>query len=291
MNIQIADKFHNYKKDFHLTALGIGDLIFTFILLKNKLINESIYINLFFFTNNSWYPEPQNALDFRIKLIDFILKSNKDISQNIYFTFYANNNTSYLNQHIDYYKYLDHPNKWHLNLEYEYAIPIQEPYIIFHTKTRFYNNFDMIQFRKKAIDLYKKIKTKYKIILLGERTFPRTFETKYRNIDTIYQELLTLKEKNDVIDMTCESIYNELDIDNYLKDISIVSNAKYNILISSGGLLVSCLAFNHKSVINYTSHQSDSSNILPKYVDNVYFFKDFDKYEQMVLEKLNVDIV
>lgn len=285
MNYEI-DK---YKSDYHLTALGIGDIILTLILLKNKLINESVFINLFFFVDNFWYPNPSNALKFRISLINHILEQNKNIDKKILYTYYDNKNTNYLNQHLDYYKYLDHPEKWHLNLNCQTII--EDPYIVFHTKARFHKSFDMIQFRKKLIDLCKRIKSKYKIILLGERNFPNTFETNYINLTTIYQELLTLKTNNNVIDMTLESIYNELDIDNYFKDIGVVSNAKYNMLVGMGGLLVSCLAFNHNSVINYTSHQADNIYIYPKYFDDVYFFKDFDKYEQIVLEKLNRDII
>ena len=55
----------------------------------------------------------------------------------------------------------------------------------------------------------------------------------------------------------------------------------------TGGLLVSCLAFNHKSIINYTSRHADSIEVFPKYFDDVFFFKDFDKYQEVVLEKLN----
>ena len=56
-----------------ITALGIGDILISLVLLKNNIIQPPIYINLNFFKDNTWYDNPKNFLDFRLKLIEYIL--------------------------------------------------------------------------------------------------------------------------------------------------------------------------------------------------------------------------
>ena len=63
-----------------------------------------------------------------------------------------------------------------------------------------------------------------------------TKEANYHGIKTIYDELLLLKNNNDIIDLTRNVIYNDLDYDNYLKDVSIIHHANYNIHFGLGCL-------------------------------------------------------
>jgi hypothetical protein len=274
--------FKDYDPNFHLTALGIGDLIFTFILLKNDLIKDNVYINLFYFSSNFWYPNPSNALEFRIRLFDLLCEKNNIDKKRIIFTYTTN---KFLEQHLKFYKLIDKPSKWSLapiNTKNKFDFE----YIVFHTKSRLSLSNDNQFIKNKLIELFINLKSKYKIVLLGERNFPETFEKKFHHIITIYDELQYLKNNNEVIDLTCDSIYNNLDLNNYIDDVNVISFAKFNLFFGLGGLLVSCLTYNHPSVICYTSQNNDYTDYFPNYFFESYFYKDLNEFQKRIFTEL-----
>ena len=72
---------------------------------------------------------------------------------------------------------------------------------------------------------------------------PNNSESKAHNITTIYEELLELKNNNEIIDLTSENIYDNLNFDNYIKDMAIIHNAKTNILVGHGGQFCNSIIF------------------------------------------------
>ena len=257
----------------NVTALGIGDLLITCNLIKNKLLSVPVIINENYFLNNSTFPNPKNAIDFRLKLIGEIIKYNnlqKD-------SFFVKKVINYrLDQHLDLMKKL---SSFSLNLNFN-TKEINEPYIIFHTKCRFLHelisdtNINIIKLR----EFYKNFKSKYKIIILGEQNMINTKEANFHGIKTIYDELLLLKNNNDIIDLTRNVIYNDLDYDNYLKDVSIIHHANYNIHFGLGGQFVSSLTFGNIHTINFIP------DILTNMVNirSDTFFNNIDNYMKFI---------
>ena len=96
-----------------ITALGIGDILISLVLLKNNIIQPPIYINLDAFKDNTWYDNPSNFLDFRLKLIEYICINNDIDFNNIKLLDYNNNNNNYFNQHQE---EIPKINIWNLQL-------------------------------------------------------------------------------------------------------------------------------------------------------------------------------
>jgi hypothetical protein len=241
--IEMVNK-NTIVKNAHNSTLGIGDLLFTILLLKHHKIAPPIYINLTDF--HKYFPNPQNALDFRIKLLKYFCQHNNVDFNSFKFTENIN-----LPKHGLMIIIKSMPNL-RLNLLTEsIIIPnelINKEYIIFHTKCRFSNTYPYYELLKKElIDFCKKYKSKYQIVLLGERTFPSTFEGDQINITTVYQELKNLNHQNQIIDLTESSIYNNLNFYKYLVDMKIISNAKLNVIFGCGGQFCNTLMFGNKT--------------------------------------------
>ena len=81
---------------------------------------------------------------------------------------------------------------------------------------------------------------------MGEREFKCDKPLLEKDISTIYQELLTLKNNNDIIDLTVPSIHNNLDINTLNRDISIIKGAECNVSIGWGGSFCLSLMFGKK---------------------------------------------
>ena len=229
----------------NVTALGIGDLLITCALIKNKLLSVPVIINENYFLNNSIYTNPKNAFDFRLKMIGEIIKYN-NLPKDSFLVKKVGNR--WLDQHLELIKKLRY---FSLNLNFS-TNEIKEPYIIFHTKCRFLGSLknQTDENINKLKNFYKEFRTKYKVIILGERRMVETDESNYHGIKTIYNELLLLKRNNNVIDLSKEEIYNNLNYDDFLKDVSMIHHASYNIHFGLGGQFVSSLVFGD-SIINY----------------------------------------
>jgi hypothetical protein len=248
-------------------TIGIGDLLFTILLLKHHKIASPIYINLTDF--HKYFPNPQNALEFRIKLLKYFCQHNNvDFNS---FKFTENINLP-MRDPIHFVKQL--PNL-RLNLLTEaIIIPnelVNKDYIIFHTKCRFTNDYHYELLKKELIEFCKKYKSKCQLVLLGERTFPNTFEGNILKITTVYKELKNLNNNNQIIDLTEDSIYNNLNFDKYLVDMKIINNARLNVIFGCGGQFCNSLFFGNKTyTLWYKS--LELLQLTPKFPEVSYFY-------------------
>jgi hypothetical protein len=132
----------------------------------------------------------------------------------------------------------------------------------------------------------KKFKTNYKIIILGERYMPRNFETDVHQITTIYNELLELKSNNNILDLSVDNIYDNLNFENYCKDISIIHNAKTNILVGHGGQWVNSIIFG-KGMIEFTQPILIGKLNTDK-IDNCHIYFDMNSFFQKINAEYSV---
>ena len=265
-----------------ITALGIGDILISLVLLKNNIIQPPIYINLDAFKDNTWYDNPSNFLDFRLKLIEYICINNDIDFNNIKLLDYNNNNNNYFNQHQE---EIPKINIWNLQLNLNTTknnlnIDNDTEYIIFHTKCRFLAGFDYEILKNNLSVFFNTYKTKYTIVLLGEKEIECSGYEKIHGITTIYNELTNLKKNNSVIDLTIDNIYKELHFDNYLNDMTIINKAKYNILVGLGGPFVNSLIFGKNTITYLPTYILNYFNI--KQTENIIIEPNFQQYIEIL---------
>jgi len=241
-------------------AMGIGDLLFNILVRQNNLVDEILYLNVIYFADSSYYPNPLNALEFRIKLLKDLASNIDNIDINRIKFIYSNN--KYICQEIPYSKLYD----FKLNIKPEFfnnCICLFTDYIIFHTKCRFSSNFDYVGLKNQLGYFFSNLKTKYKIIILGEQTFPHTIEVDMHGFTTIYDELILLSKNNSITDLTKKEIYNQLNYESYKNDLFLIKNAIYNIHIGYGGQLCSSLTFGktiYYSTLDFFNQESLLNN-------------------------------
>ena len=284
----VVDDLNKYK--YH--AVGIGDILNTFTYLKNDIMQGPIVFPIFMFFNTHYYPDPLNALNFILQLIYDLIKSNS-FNMNQFLIVIPNNSKECLDQFLikpprrDWInncgntympKYNIHVKSFTLDLvgiDRKYIPPqlLGKKYIVFNTKLRFIDNFNYTELKQQLSTFFKTYKTNYTIVLLGEKKFGNTKEGNWHKIQTMYNELLELKKNNHVIDLTTESIINDLDYDLYIKDASIMHYAEYSICCGLGGHFCSSLAF-AKNIITFEStYETNLHN-----VKNLNSYKDFNDY-------------
>ena len=74
-------------------------------------------------------------------------------------------------------------------------------------------------------------------------------ESNCNKITTLYEELLELKTNNEVVDLSICNIYDNLDYENYCKDMGIIHNAEYNVLFGNGGQFCNSIIFGNKTIV------------------------------------------
>jgi len=277
----------NTSVQFH--GFGIGDLLFSIISLQNNIINSPINISINFFLNQcfqdnkkvEWNENLEDALEFRLKLITDICEHNKKININNFCFILNDNNIVHNNQFllsIDY-RLINKYRIETMNSFFDDKFLDNDEYIVFHTKIRLRLHFDYDLIKKNLKMLFSKlrIKNSKKIYLLGEKSFKKNYEANIHNIQTIYDELLELKNNNEVVDLTIDEIYNSLNYENYKRDISIINKAKWNIIVGQGGHLCSSLMFGNAIFFDPMDENFFYNNI------NLYncghrYFKRFNKF-------------
>lgn len=259
-------------------ATGIGDILFRMLAIKNNLITEPFYINLNNFTKSYYKMDPINQLEFRIQLILDIIKYNNIDYRMIQFVF---SNNSHIDDNIPYHLIetfnlkIDDTRKNKVN-------NITEEYIIFHTKCRHnsHENYSILKSKIKQFCINNK--SKYKIIIMGERIFPDTEEVEWHGITTVYNELLELKNNNNIVDKSIENIYSNLDYNNYKDDIELIQKAKYNICFGLGGQLCTSTIFG-KSTIVYC--KVDANLNTKNFKKNNFYFTNIIDFFNLIKEK------
>uniref|UniRef100_A0A6C0B1S0 Polysaccharide pyruvyl transferase domain-containing protein n=1 Tax=viral metagenome TaxID=1070528 RepID=A0A6C0B1S0_9ZZZZ len=261
----------------HSIQTGIGDILLTSTLVKNDLIKLPLFINIAVYTNNPYnLTDTNNSFSFKIKLLEKLFESGEIV-------FYYNSDIYY----SDWPRYLKSITNFSvLDKNFDLTNFINEEYIIFHTKCRFTSDFNYEKLKHNMRIFCENFKTKYKIIILGEKQMPSNFEANVHKITTIYEELIKLKKNNDVLDLSIDNIYDNLDFENFCKDISIIHNAKTNILVGHGGQFCISILFGKNTIAYFTEHLSDSFKLdfhqLEKSERHVIFdlFKFFDKIKE-----------
>lgn len=225
-------------------AIGIGDILFNILAVQEGIHPKLYALNLSVF-NSDLFPNPMNALEMRIALLTDILEHHTTLTHSVLQITKGPEWNKTGQEPIHYSVY----NTLHLDMKPTFwndiipKVDISGEYLIFHTKLRLERNISYSVVRQEVALFCSHFKTDYKIIILGERTFPTTYEGDYHNIQTLYTELLLLKNNNDIIDLSVEEIYNNLDYTEYKKDLLLIKNAKCNICIGCGGQLCSSLMF------------------------------------------------
>ena len=266
-------------------ATGIGDILFRILCIKNGLIAPPFNINLSYFTKSYYMSNPFNQLEFRISLINDLLKDNNMPINTVNYVYSQNYD---INSYFPY----EHIRNFRLNLNCNLNDNrvIGEEYVIFHTKCRFTGNFNYAALKHNLKIFCSNFKSKYKIIIMGERLFPITEEVLVHGITTVYEELLGLKNNNDVLDLSIQNIYNNLDYNNYKNDVKLIQNAKTNILVGCGGQFSTCLLFGKGLITYLTKNLINQYPLNPKEMEknNFHLRKDVFNFFNKIKYDLSV---
>lgn len=228
-----------YSGQLYLNQIGIGDLLFIKLLQENGVIGR-VYINLA--VMQKYFNDLLNALEFRIRLLN-------DLECDVGYVFSTDlnkNNVSYLHM------VKTHTNSMKIRKQIcDVTYDVAEKYVCFHTKLRLSANLvhKIPGIKTRLRDFYTNFSSKYVILLLGEKIFPNTVEGNQHGITTIYDELLNLRNNNCVIDLTENSIYDNLSYDNFKRDVDIIKNAECNVSVGCGGTFCMEITLGKKNIV------------------------------------------
>jgi hypothetical protein len=218
-------------------ASGIGDILIN----KNNYPNNEVFWNIKHLLDYKPFPDNLKNIRFNIELLLKLFgKENIKI--------FYNNKVNIKQPSL--HKLCFQPNLInHFNISpptYTFK------YIIVHTKLRFPRSSSRTFIRNiklKLQDFFSNFKSKYTILVLGERKIDVNGCSKaIPTMTTIYDECLLLKNNNDVIDLTEEKMYNTPEMSRFERDIGIIHNAEFNIGIGHGGQFCFNLFFSKKSI-------------------------------------------
>lgn len=259
---------------------GIGDILLIFLLINNKLISSPLYFNLSIIIDNPYtLNNPTNQLEFKMQLLNKICANDKIF-------FYYDKNIVYTNKWQPKLSNIKNHNVMHNY--FDFINPFEQEYIIFHTKCRFTNNFNYSDLKDHMQTFCKNFKTNYKIIILGERCMPINYETNYHQITTIYDQLLELKSNNNVLDLSVDNIYDNLNFENYCKDMSLIHYAKTNILVGQGGQYCNTIIFGKGMRVFTLQTLIEDFNINTDKIDNCYIYFDMNLFFQKINTEYSV---
>lgn len=222
---------------------GIGDLI---ILkqysLKNNINIEKILINKsllkYRLNGDNYFKFVKKFINNLFKNCEIILLENEKKTVEI----------KNIHNSLKIYNLYDLYNFKH---NYENTLINNKKYIIIHTKFRFDNKKNSDLFIENIMPILKNffnnLRTKYKIIIAGEKEAEKNYENNILNVQTIYNLLENLKQENDVIDITSNMISSNNDINNFENELHIINKASANITFGHGGSYVMCNSFCDKN--------------------------------------------
>jgi hypothetical protein len=249
--IKLCQQYGFNVIDMHVPCLplGIGDLLFLLLAIRESLINTPVSLNMNILINsqqNMYFANPISSLEFRLQLLQMLMKKNNISQSDIVFNICSNPPPHPLSN-INYFDYT-RLNNIHLEFDKK-LVDIPKPYIVFHTKIRMDHSYDYAALMSTISVFCDSFCTNYTIVLLGEKNMPNTIEAKHHNMISCYNELSKLKKNNTVIDLATET-FDIPDINQYTHDISIISEADTNILFGGGGAACSSLVFG-KALIHF----------------------------------------
>ena len=175
--------------------------------------------------------------------------------------------------------------EYNFKFKYNNCFFNKEPYVIFHTKCRLSTDlslkFFISQIPKLAL-FFENFKSKFKIILMGEKEIEQNKEAIALKIKSVYNILLKLKNNNDVMDLTSNMLCSSNSIYNFENEMHIINKASYNITFGEGGNFVICNSFCENNICyigldNYTNH-------MPFQYENISL-RDLDIFLNEIKEK------
>ena len=222
--------------------LGIGDLlIIKMIQISHNLDIHNININkdiLLKYCEN--YEE---KIKFITQFIEFLFPNTKYCINNNTIDFYSIINKYKIRNN---YIYDSINNSRIINLKNKYT-----NYIVFHTKLRHDHLIDKFNtnIEYKLNFFLQNFKTSKQIIILGERNIGINLETTTHKTKSLYNNLLLLKENNDIIDLTNDVLTcGNPDFDKFLLEIEIINKSVCNITFGIGGPFNICKAFSKNNI-------------------------------------------
>lgn len=276
--LDITGKYNiviNNEKVHFFKQYGMGDILFLIILLKNKIISQ-LRFNLAFFNRNicDYFDDPINALEFRIRLLlEFKVKVDYIYNSNL---------------RRDFLKLEDYMKKC-TNFKLDISLPPPDinRYIIFHTKIRLgpeiANRISII--KNHITNICSTFKTDYTIILLGEKKFVTCNNLNSTFMTSAYEEMIRLKDNNRVMDLTKDSIHDDMNFDLFKSDLSIIKNAECNITFGWGGPFCLSLIFGKKCItyidkINYKPIL-DKAHLV---ANDTFIYEDINKFKKNLMQ-------
>lgn len=250
---------------------GIGDLLFI-ILFQRKGMIKRLNFNLAFFDKTlcDYFDEPINALDFRIQLL-------KDFNVDVDYMYLPD--IKFNHCQID--RLISKIENFKLDIPLSQKL-IEEPYIVLHTKVRLGPNIKhrLNLIKKYVSDIFSRFKSNYKIVIMGEKNFNCINECN-SFITIIYQELTNATKYNDVIDLTIDSIHDQLNYSRFKQDIAIIQGAECNVTFGWGGPFCLSLIFGKKCMayIDQLDYQTIlTSDNLKK--NNTFLYENIEKFTE-----------
>lgn len=225
--------------------LGIGDLL----LIKMKEISNDLKIGQMNINLELIKTHSGNAnvrLNFTLSLIQVL---------------FPNCRINLTDEHYSSSDFYNFMNSYNLNQIYIYNdiginnVNVDEKHkdcIIFHTKCRHDGLIDHFihQSLSSLNDFFANFKTTKTILILGERVIGKNCETLIHKTISLYDNLLTLKGNNNVIDLThdCELTDGNENFNNFLYDIELINKAACNVTFGIGGPYCMSIAFSERNV-------------------------------------------
>jgi hypothetical protein len=241
--------------------LGIGDLL----ILRMKEISNNLnitHININKKLIETYSSNYETKINFIKKFIMFLFPNVTTDINNIpcNFNIISNYkiNTLYL------YNYVNHNL---INIENKYT-----DYIVFHTKMRHDNLIDKFNYETlpNLIYFFETFKTSKKIIIMGEKHIGKNIETIKHKTISLYNNLLLLKNNNNVIDLTSDVLTEgNPDFNNFLFDIEIINKAICNVTFGIGGSFNICKAFSKNNISFIPFYNLSPYNIILNEMNNI----------------------
>ena len=249
-------------------CLGIGDILIE----KIKCISNGLYLkkieiitDIYKRYRKDGYLEFINKfINLLFEDIEIVLDDNMTVN-NIY--------RLPIKEYPFKYTYLYDLIKNKINIDIKYS-----NYIIFNTKVRIWPCLE--KFLNEDIyllDIFlKSFKTKKNIILLGERNIENSIE---KNLSTsIYNNLLSLKNNNNVIDLTYDCGFFKDNFDDFIYDIELINKADCNINLGLGGSLQLIQSFSKNNICYFSTLAEELKNTDEHIYDILYNYQSINNY-------------
>lgn len=216
-----------------MVASGIGDI------LMYKIAYPHSPININFHHISTYKPYPENIFNivFNYELISKLFK-------NVNYYYHPTYNIQYMDYSLLLTKSYDLSDYFNINSYFDFD------YVVIHTKLRLSSDESQyIKIKNEIAELFREYKCPLPIVVLGERILPKNAATMlWPFMTTVYNEIMLLEKNNKIIDLSVQEMYNTPNMEQFEKDISIISNATLNIGLGLGGQFCINSIFSKKTV-------------------------------------------